>query len=149
MGVSTLKPEGVQPETGGSGGKTQYEDLGEGAVAGNLTADPELRYTPAGNAIAALRVAETPRVKDPETQAWVDGETTFWDVIAHRGQAERAAEWLRKGDRIVAVGVWQRQTWQDKDGAERSAVKLSARDVGASLLFTEVKVNRQRKGSRS
>lgn len=149
MGVSTLKPEGVQPETGGAGGKTQYEDLGEGAVAGNLTADPELRYTPAGNAIAALRVAETPRIKDPETQAWVDGETTFWDVIAHRGQAERAAEWLRKGDRIVAVGLWQRQTWQDKDGVERSAVKLSARDVGASLLFTEVKVNRQQKGKRS
>lgn len=145
MGQSTLKPEGVQPDKATAGGKTAYEDLGEGAVAGNLTADPELRYTPSGNAIAALRVAETPRIKDPETQAWVDGETTFWDVIAHRGQAERCAEYLRKGDRIVAVGVWQRQTWQDKDGAEREAVKLSARDVGASLLFTEVRVNRAKR----
>lgn len=149
MGVSTLKPEGVQPETGGASGKTQYEDLGEGAVSGNLTADPELRYTPAGHAIAQLRVAETPRVKLPDSNEWTDGETTFWDVIAHRGQAERAAEWLRKGDRIVAVGHWQRQTWRDKEGVERSAVKLSAHDVGASLLFTEVKVNRQRKGSKS
>lgn len=149
MGQSTLKPEGVQPDKATAGGKTAYEDLGEGAVAGNLTADPELRYTPSGNAIAALRVAETPRVKDPDTQQWVDGETTFWDVIAHRGQAERCAEYLRKGDRIVAVGVWQRQTWQDKDGQDREAVKLSARDVGASLLFTEVRVNRARKGQRS
>lgn len=149
MGVTSIKPEGVQPETAGGSGGTQYEDLGEGALSGNLTRDPELSYTPNGRAIVSLRVADTPRVKDEATGQWVDGTTEFWDVIGFAGLAERAAEWLRKGDRICAVGKWQRQRWTNKEGEAQEAVKLSARDIGPSLLFTEVKVNRQRKGQRS
>lgn len=149
MGVTSIKPQGVQPETAGGSGGTEYEDLGEGALSGNLTRDPELSYTPNGRAIVSLRVADTPRVKDEGSGQWKDGPTEFWDVIGFAGMAERAAEWLRKGDRIVAVGKWQRQKWTDKEGQPKEAVKLSARDIGPSLLFTEVKVNRTRKDRRS
>lgn len=121
--------------------KTAYADIGDGAVSGNVTKDPDLRWTPQGQAVTTLRVAETPRVQ-AEDGSWTDGETSFWDVIIWGDQAQRAIEALRKGDRIAAVGRWQKQTWTDQEDNQRSKTVLVARDVGPSLLFLDARIER-------
>jgi single-strand DNA-binding protein len=126
--------------------KNSYEDIGPGSVSGNLTRNPELRYTPEGRAVVTLRIAETERVRDDDSGSWKDGETQFYDVIVWGDQGEHATESLEKGDRIAAVGSWQVQKWTDPEGQERSKTVLVARDVGPSLLFRHVKVVRERKG---
>jgi single-strand DNA-binding protein len=126
--------------------KNSYEDIGPGSVSGNLTRNPELRYTPEGRAVVTLRIAETERVRDDDSGSWKDGETQFYDVIVWGDQGEHATESLEKGDRIAAVGSWQVQKWTDPEGQERSKTVLVARDVGPSLLFRQVKVVRERKG---
>lgn len=125
--------------------KNTYEDVGPGFVSGNLTRPPELRYTPEGRAVVTLRIAETERQRDEDTGEWKDGETQFWDVIIWGDQGEHAAEDLDKGDRIAAVGSWQKQNWTDQEDQPRSKTVLVARDVGPSLLFRHVKVIRDRK----
>lgn len=146
MGVS-IKPQGVKAEqTSDAGSGTKYEDIGPGVLVGNLTKDPELAYTPAGRAIGTLRIADTERVRDEESGQWRDGTTEYYDAILFAGMAERAAECLRKGDRVVCAGMWQRQTWTDKEGEAREATKLAARDLGASLMFNEVRVQRRQRG---
>lgn len=124
------------------------EDLGEGHIQGNLTEDPELRFTGTGRAVAKLRVAYTPRIHDTESGRWMDGETEFYTVNVWGGQAERCAEALLRGDRIVASGRWSKRFWQDREGLDREAVELTAQDVGASLLFRQAVVVRtqQRQG---
>lgn len=126
--------------------RSTYEDIGPGSVSGNLTRPPELRYTPEGRAVVTMRVAETERIRDPETDRWKDGQTEFYDVVAWGEQGEHCAEDLDKGDRIAAVGSWQVQKWTDDQDQERSKTVLVARDVGPSLLFRHVKVNRDRNG---
>lgn len=121
--------------------KTTYTDVGDGSVSGNVTKDPDLRWTPQGQAVATLRVAETPRVQ-AEDGSWTDGETSFYDVIVWGDQAQRAVEALRKGDRIVATGRWQRQDWTDNDSQPRAKTVLVARDVGPSLLFKDARIDR-------
>lgn len=113
----------------------EYEDRGAGSLAGNLTRDPELRFTPGGRPVASLRVAETPRVLNRRTQRWEDGETVFHDVTLWSDQAENAAECLQKGDRVVAVGRWQSRTYTDRDGAVQERIALRADDLGPSLKF--------------
>lgn len=136
MGVTNMRPPARdQKPADESSGKTQYRDVGDGAVTGNLTRDPELRYTPAGRAIAALRVASTERVQDPRTGAWEDKGTAFYDVTVWGDQGERVAEHMRKGDRVVAMGTWQEQRWTDNDGQDRDKVILVAREIGPSFLF--------------
>lgn len=126
--------------------RNTYEDIGPGSVSGNLTRPPELRYTPEGRAVCTIRIAETERVRDPDTDRWKDGKTEFYDVVAWGEQGEHMAECLEKGDRIAAVGSWQVQKWQDDQDQERSKTVLVARDVGPSLLFRQVKVSRDQKG---
>lgn len=121
---------------------TTYTDKGEGALSGNLTRDPELRFTPAGKPVVVLRVAESARIKDDNTGEWKDGPSIFHDVTAWGKQAENISECLVKGDRIAAVGTWQQQEWTGTDNAPHSKMVLVARDVGPSLLFREVSVNR-------
>lgn len=124
------------------------ESLGDGHISGNLTADPELRYTPTGRAVCRLRVAYTPRVLDPESSRWADGETEFYSLDAWGQQGENAAEHLQRGDRIVACGQWQRRTYEDTEGATRSVIEMQVRDLGPSLLFRGAKVQRnQRAGA--
>lgn len=135
-----------QAEQAAKPGGTTYEDKGDGWVAGNLTRQPELRYTPGGRAVASMRVAETSRVKNAQTGKWEDGPTEFSDVTAWGEQAEHLIESLSKGDRIVAVGTWQEQSWADKDGQQHSKMVLVARDLGPSLLFRQATVNRQKRG---
>lgn len=125
--------------------KTEYADVGPGAVSGNLTRDPELRFTPEGRAVATLRVAETERVRNDKTGEWSDGDTEFYDVIAWGDMGTNVAEDLLKGDRIAAVGTWQQQSWTDDTGQPRTKTVLVARDLGPSLLFARADVSRPRK----
>lgn len=137
-GAATKAPSNDRPQ----------EDLGEGHIQGNLTEDPELRFTSTGRAVVKLRVAYTPRIKDTDTNRWTDGETEFYTVNVWGGQAERCAEALLRGDRVVASGRWSKRHWEDREGQEREAVELTAQDVGASLLFRQAVVVRtqQRQG---
>jgi single-strand DNA-binding protein len=116
-------------------------DLGEGYVSGNLTFDPELRYTPTGRAVCSLRVAETPRIKNDEGQ-WVDGETEFHSLDVWGPMGENCAEVFQKGDRIIAFGNWQQRFWIASDDEERSVTEMNVREIGPSLLFRIAKIDR-------
>lgn len=119
--------------------------LGEGHISGNLTHDPELRFTPTGRAVAKLRVAYSQRVKDPATGQWQDGEPQFYDIDVWGKQGENCAEALQRGDRIVAVGEWFRRHWETREGERRTSVSLTARDIGPSMLFKLAAVARWQK----
>jgi len=118
-------------------------ELGQGHVFGNLCDDPELRFTPQGTAVTRLRVAYTPRVKADDGKSWRDGPTEFYNVNVWRNQAERCAEHLRRGDRVVIAGAWTQRTWTDREQNERVSVELTAQDVGASMLFRSVAIDRE------
>lgn len=127
----------------------QTEDLGEGHIMGNLTQDPELRYTPSGRAVTKLRVAWTPRLKNQSTGNYYDGPTEFYDIDVWGDQGERCAEQLLKGDRVVATGTWTRRTWKDREDNERQSYSLTARDIGPSLLFRGAAVDRTKAGDQA
>lgn len=110
-------------------------------VSGNLTADPELRFTPSGVAVASFTVAFTPRRFDRQANEWVDGETTFMPVTLFRELAENTAESLTKGARVIVTGQLVTERWE-KDGQPRSAVKVMADDVAASMLYSTVKASK-------
>lgn len=115
--------------------KSERKPLGPGSLAGNLTRDPELRYTPNGRAVCSMRVAVTPREWNERKQLWEDGQTQFYDVSAWAQLAEHCAEYLVKGQRIVAEGEWESRSWEGKEGDTMEAVGLVARDLGPSMLF--------------
>jgi len=110
-------------------------------ITGNLTADPELRFTPSGAAVAGFTVAFTPRRFDKTTGEWADGTTTFLTCAAWRQLGEHAAESLRRGSRVVVTGSLITETWE-KDGEHRSAVKLVCDDIGASLAYATVDIHK-------
>lgn len=115
--------------------------LGPGALAGNLTADPELRYTPSGRPVARMRVAVSDRRQDPDTQKWVDGPTEFYSISAWGQLAEHCAEHLARGHRIVAEGEWTERKWTDHETGEiKSAIEFTARDLGPSMIFHGARV---------
>ncbi len=107
-------------------------------LAGNLTADPEIRFTPSGVAVASFTVASTPRSYDKQTDSWRDGETVFLRVSAWRALAEHVAESVRKGARLVVVGRVRQHSWEADDGTRRTAVEVDADEVAVSLKFTTV-----------
>jgi single-strand DNA-binding protein len=117
-------------------------------VIGNLTADPELRYTPnGGTAMAKFTVASTPRVFDRTAGEYKDGDPLFLPCTAWRDLAEHAAESLRKGHRVVVVGRLRLSRWETDEGEKRSAYGLDVDELGASLRFataTVVKASRTR-----
>jgi single-strand DNA-binding protein len=108
-------------------------------VVGNLTADPELRYTDKGVAMARFTVASTPRVRDKATNDYRDGEPLFLTCTAWRTLAEHLAESLTKGARVVVVGRLRQSRWEDK-GEKRSMIQLDVDEVGPSLRFATAKV---------
>jgi len=123
------------------------ESLGEGHISGNTTQDVELRFTPTGRAVAKVRVAYAQRVKNPATGQWQDGEPQFYDIDVWGKQGENCAEYMNRGDRIVAVGEWFKRHWTDREGKERTSISLTARDIGPSMLFRGAAVIRaQRTG---
>lgn len=102
-------------------------------VAGNVVADPELRFTPSGAAVTNFRIASTPRTFDRTTNEWRDGDTLFLSVSVWRQQAENVAESVKRGDRVIVVGrLGQRQ--YEKDGERKSSYEIQADDVAPSLL---------------
>ena len=116
-------------------------------LVGNLTADPELRYTPSGLPVTSLRLALTPRVKDGDT--WKDGETSFHTVTVWRDQAEHAAETLSKGARVLVVGRPKQRSWTDQDGAEHQVVEVDAEELGPSLRWATAKLTRTNGGRKA
>ena len=102
-------------------------------VIGNLTADPELRSTGTGTALARFTIASTPRTLDPRTGKWVNGETEFVAATAWRGTAEHAAASLAKGMRVIATGTLKPRTYTTKAGEARTVVELEVEDIGPSL----------------
>ena len=109
-------------------------------LVGNLTADPELRFTPSGLQVANLRLAVTPRTR--EDDQWKDGETSFHTVTVWRDQAEHAAETLSKGARVIVIGRPKQRTWTDQDGTEHHVVEVDAEELGPSLRWATAKVTR-------
>jgi single-strand DNA-binding protein len=105
-------------------------------LVGNLTDDPELRFTPSGVAVASFRIAVNQRLWDGE--GWKDGEPSFFRVNVWRDQAEHVNRSLSKGSRCVVVGRIKSRSWETPEGQRRSAVEVEADDVAASLRFAPV-----------
>ncbi|MBF6339806.1 single-stranded DNA-binding protein [Nocardia abscessus] len=119
-------------------------------VIGNLTADPELRFTPAGHAVVNFTVASTPRYLDRNANEWKDGEALFMPCSIWREAAENVAESLTRGARVIVTGRLRQRSWQTPEGDKRSRVELEVEEIGPSLRFATAKVNRTtRPGSRS
>jgi single-strand DNA-binding protein len=110
-------------------------------LVGNLTADPELRYTPSGLEVANLRIAVTPRIRQ-EDGSWAQGETSFHTVTVWRDQATNTAETLTKGARVIVVGRPNQRSWTDADGTSHEVTEIDAEEVGPSLRWATAKVTR-------
>lgn len=104
-------------------------------ITGNLTADPELRYTKSGQAVAGFTVAVTDRLQDKETGAWVDGETAFFRCDVWRDVAENVAVSLHKGDRVTVTGSLRQRSYDTKDGERRTVTEVAVEEVSASLRY--------------
>jgi single-strand DNA-binding protein len=116
-------------------------------IVGNLTDDPELRYTPNGAAVVKFRVAVNRRYKD-EAGNWKDGDTSYFTVNAWRSLAENVAESLTRGTRVVVAGRLQMRSWENQEGEKRTVVEIEADEIGPSLRWATAKVERQgRSGS--
>ena len=105
-------------------------------LTGNLTDDPELRFTPNGVAVANFRLAVDQRVWDAD--GWKDGDSSYFRVSVWRGQAEHVSRSLHKGARCVVVGRLRSHSWETPEGQRRSAVEVDAEEVGMSLRFAPV-----------
>ncbi|WP_258934272.1 single-stranded DNA-binding protein [Nesterenkonia pannonica] len=112
-------------------------------VVGNLTADPELRFTPSGAAVSNFVIASTPRYFDRQANEFKDGETLFVRCSLWREAAENAAESLTKGTRVVAQGRLKARSFQTKEGENRTSWELDVDEIGPSLRFATMQVNRQ------
>jgi single-strand DNA-binding protein len=116
-------------------------------VVGNLTADPELRFTPSGAAVANFTIASTPRTFDRQTNEWKDGEALFLRCSVWREAAENVAESLTKGMRVLAQGRLTQRSYETREGEKRTVVELQVDEIGPSLRFASAKVTRaQRSG---
>jgi single-strand DNA-binding protein len=109
-------------------------------ITGNLTADPELRFTPSGRAVASFTIANTPRFPDRTTGEWTDGETWFVRCSAWGDLGTNLAESLSKGAAVVATGRLRSRSWETDDGTKRSIVEMTVDDIGPSLRRATTKV---------
>ncbi|WP_131106288.1 single-stranded DNA-binding protein [Ornithinimicrobium sufpigmenti] len=115
-------------------------------VIGNLTADPELRFTPSGAAVANFTVASTPRTFDRQANEWKDGETLFMRCSVWREAAEHAAESLHRGDRVIATGRLVSRSWQTAEGENRTVMEMQVDEVGPSLRYATAQVTKAQRG---
>ena len=113
-------------------------------ITGNLTDDPDLRYTPNGTEVANFRLAVTARVKDGDS--WRDGDTSYFRVNVWRQLAEHVAESLSKGDRAVVIGRLKSRSWETPEGDKRSVVEVEADEVAPSLRWAIAKPQRAANG---
>ena len=115
-------------------------------VVGNLTADPELRFTPSGAAVANFTVASTPRMFDKQSGEWKDGEALFLRCNIWRQAAENVAESLTRGARVVVQGRLKQRSFETKEGEKRTVVELECDEIGPSLRYATAKVNKVSRG---
>ena len=111
-------------------------------VVGNLTADPELRYTQNGLPVANFTIASTPRTFDRQANEWKDGEALFLRASVWRDFAEHVAGSLTKGSRVIATGRLKQRSYQDKEGNNRTAIELEIDEIGPSLRYATAQVTR-------
>jgi single-strand DNA-binding protein len=117
-------------------------------ITGNLTSDPELRFTPSGSAVANFTIASTPRTFDKQANEWKDGETLFLRCSVWREAAENVAESLTKGMRVLIEGRLKSRSYETKEGEKRTVIELEVDEIGPSLKYANAKVNRtQRSGN--
>ncbi|PQM45250.1 Single-stranded DNA-binding protein [Mycobacterium talmoniae] len=116
-------------------------------ISGNVTADPELRFTPSGKAVANFTVADTPRYLDEASGQWKDGEALFQRVVAWGDLAENIAETLTRGAAVIVTGRLNQKSFQNSEGEKKTYTEIRAEDIGASLKYataTIAKVNRKK-----
>ena len=116
-------------------------------VVGNLTADPELRFTPSGAAVANFTVASTPRTFDRQSGEWKDGDALFMRCNVWRQAAENVAETLTRGMRVMVSGRLRQRSFETREGEKRTVVELEVDEVGPSLRYATAKVNKVSRGS--
>ena len=150
VGASHERAPGSSPlpvaAIGTGGGSTKVVTVmaseNQVTIVGNLTRDPELRYTPNGAAVVKLGVAVSRRVRD-ESGQWKDADTSFFDVTAWRSLAENIAESLTQGTRVVVTGRLRTNSWETAEGERRSKVEIEADEVAPSLRWATAKPERQ------
>jgi single-strand DNA-binding protein len=116
-------------------------------VVGNLTADPELRYTQNGLAVANFTIASTPRTFDRQANDWKDGEALFLRASCWREFAEHVAGSLTKGSRVIATGRLKQRSYETKEGEKRTSIELEVDEIGPSLRYATAQVTRTSGGS--
>jgi single-strand DNA-binding protein len=115
-------------------------------VVGNLTADPELRFTPSGAAVANFTVASTPRTFDKNSNEWKDGEALFLRCSVWRQAAENVAESLQRGTAVIVQGRLKQRSYETKEGEKRTVYELDVEEVGPSLKWATAKVTKASRG---
>jgi len=117
-------------------------------VVGNLTDDPELRFTPSGAAVANFTVASTPRFLDKQTNEWKDGDALFLRCNIWRQAAENVAESLQRGMRVIVTGRLRQRSYETKEGEKRTVYEVEVDEIGPSMRYATAKVNKvQRSGA--
>lgn len=111
-------------------------------VVGNLTNDPELRFTPSGAAVASFTVATSSRYLDKTTNEWKDGEPTYLRCSVWRQYAENVAESLTKGTRVIVSGKLKQRSYETREGEKRTVMEVEVEDVGPALRYATAKINR-------
>ncbi|HEX6968864.1 MAG TPA: single-stranded DNA-binding protein [Micromonosporaceae bacterium] len=111
-------------------------------VIGNLTDDPELRFTPSGAAVARFRVASTPRYLDKASGEWKDGEPLFLSCTVWRQAAEHVAESLQRGTRVIVTGRLRQRSYETREGEKRTVIELEVDEIGPSLRYATAKVQK-------
>ncbi|MFM8597459.1 MAG: single-stranded DNA-binding protein [Mycobacterium sp.] len=115
-------------------------------VVGNLTADPELRFTASGAAVANFTVASTPRIYDRQSGEWKDGEALFLRCNIWREAAENVAESLTRGARVIVTGRLKQRSFETREGEKRTVVEVEVDEIGPSLRYATAKVNKASRG---
>ncbi|GAA1025828.1 MULTISPECIES: single-stranded DNA-binding protein [Amycolatopsis] len=116
-------------------------------VVGNLTSDPELRFTPSGAAVANFTVASTPRTLDRQSGEWKDGEALFLRCSIWRQAAENVAESLTRGARVLVTGRLVQRSFETKEGEKRTVVELQVDEIGPSLRYATARVTKVSRNS--
>lgn len=111
-------------------------------LVGNLTADPELRFTPSGAAVANFTVASTPRMFDRQTNEWKDGDAMFVNCSVWRQYAENVTESLQKGSRVIVQGRLKSRSYETREGEKRTVFEVDVEEVGPALRYATAKVTR-------
>ena len=115
-------------------------------IVGNLTNDPELRFTPSGAAVASFTVASTPRILDKTTNEWKDGDALFMRCSVWRQYAENVAESLAKGSRVIVTGRLKQRSYETREGEKRTVVEMDVDEVGPALKYATAKVSKVARG---